>query len=211
MLIAGAGRHAKDLLLLLSDLKNDKEIVFFDDVTEGLSKKFFGEYRILSSIEEAQLFFNTDNNFSLGLGGTYTRQILANKLNEIGGLLTSVISRNSVIGNFDVYLGDGLNIMPYSFISNSVSIGKGTLINTSVKIHHDVKIGKFCEIAPGATILGDVNIDDFSFIGANATILPNIKVGMNCRIGAGAVVTKSIPSNSTSVGVPAKIIKVNNE
>lgn len=211
MLIGGAGRHAKDLLLLLNELENDREIVFFDDVADDLSEYIFGKYRILRSIDEAQILFKTDNNFSLGLGGTYARKALSNKLNEIGGLLTSVISNNSLIGNFDVHLDNGLNIMPYSVISNSVSIGKGSLINISTKIHHDVKIGKFCDLAPGATILGGVNIDDFSFIGANATILPNIKIGMNCRVGAGSVVTKNIPPNSTAVGAPAKIIKVNNE
>ncbi|WP_340103283.1 acetyltransferase [Rhodohalobacter sp. 8-1] len=211
MLIAGAGRHTKDLLLVISEQKTNKEIVFFDDVTAELSEHIFSKYRILRSIEEAQEFLKTDNSFVLGLGGTNQREIISNKLNDIGGVLTSIISRNSIIGNFDINLADGLNIMPNSFISNSVSIGKGTLINTSAKIHHDVKIGKFCDIAPGATILGGVYINDFSFIGANATILPNVKVGMNCKIGAGSVVTKSIPSNSTAVGVPAKVIKVNNE
>lgn len=52
-----------------------------------------------------------------------------------------------------------------------------------------------------------VTIGDNVWIGAGATILPGVEIGENCVIGAGSVVTKSIPSNSLAVGVPAKVIK----
>jgi serine O-acetyltransferase len=43
-------------------------------------------------------------------------------------------------------------------------------------------------------------------IGAGAKVLGNIVVGENCRIGAGSVVLRSVPDNSTVVGVPAHIV-----
>lgn len=43
--------------------------------------------------------------------------------------------------------------------------------------------------------------------GAKATIIGNITIGNNVKIGAGAVVVKDVPSNSTVIGVPARIIK----
>jgi serine O-acetyltransferase len=49
-------------------------------------------------------------------------------------------------------------------------------------------------------------IEDNVVIGDGAKVLGNIIVGRNCRIGAGSVVLRSVPENSTVVGVPAHII-----
>ena len=49
-------------------------------------------------------------------------------------------------------------------------------------------------------------IEDDVVIGGGAKVLGNITVGRNCRIGAGSVVLRSVPANSTVVGVPGHII-----
>jgi serine O-acetyltransferase len=43
-------------------------------------------------------------------------------------------------------------------------------------------------------------------VGTGAKVLGNITVGDNCRVGAGSVVLRSIPDNSTIVGVPGHIV-----
>lgn len=53
---------------------------------------------------------------------------------------------------------------------------------------------------------GGVHIGDNVYIGTGAKILGNIQVGNNVKIGANAVVITDIPSNSTAVGMPARII-----
>lgn len=45
------------------------------------------------------------------------------------------------------------------------------------------------------------------WIGANATVLAGVTIGDGAVIAAGAVVTKDIPENTVSGGVPAKAIK----
>ncbi|MFA0544321.1 acyltransferase, partial [Vibrio sp. 10N.222.52.B7] len=45
------------------------------------------------------------------------------------------------------------------------------------------------------------------YIGPNVSIVENVILGTEVIIGAGAVVTKNIPSYSTAVGVPARLIK----
>lgn len=44
-------------------------------------------------------------------------------------------------------------------------------------------------------------------VGTGAKILGNIKIGDFVKIGANSVVLRSVPSNSTVIGVPGKIIK----
>ena len=48
-----------------------------------------------------------------------------------------------------------------------------------------------------------------SHIGFRATIHArhDLEIGKNCMIGAMSFVNKSIPDNTTAVGVPAKVIK----
>lgn len=201
MLVAGAGRHAKDLLTVLEELSED--LFFFDDITEGKEALFLDSYSLLSSLKEVEVHLKKDNRFVLGIGGTSLRKRICEKLRSVGGKECSIISTNAIVSQNDVFLGSGLNVMPFVFVSNSVSIGNGTLLNTRSSVHHDVKVGAYCDISPGATLLGGVKVGNFTHIGANATILPDILIGNNCIIGAGSVVTKNTPDNAKIKGNPA--------
>lgn len=58
---------------------------------------------------------------------------------------------------------------------------------------------------------GKIVIGDNCFIGTRAIIMPDVIIGDNCVIGAGSIVTRSIPSNSVVVGIPARIIMTTDE
>lgn len=106
---------------------------------------------------------------------------------------------------------------------------------TGIEIHPGAKIGKNlfidhgCGVVIGETaIIGD-NVTMFHgvtlggtgkekgkrhptignnvFIGSGAKILGNINIGNNVKIGANAVVLKSVPDNSTVVGIPGVKVK----
>jgi sugar O-acyltransferase (sialic acid O-acetyltransferase NeuD family) len=208
MLVAGAKRHAKEILQLFHQLNKIDGLVFYDDVTIELPEFFYGKFRVIKTLDDAKIYFKSvDENFVLGLGQPFLRKILADKLTYSGGNLCSIISNEALIGNYNVQLENGLNIMNKVMISNDVFVGKGSLINANSSLHHDVKIGCFCEISPSSVLLGGCEIGSFTTIGANVTILPNVKIGRNCIVGAGAVVTKNIPDNCLALGVPAKVVK----
>ncbi len=201
MIITGAGGHAKDLLTDI-DIKN-RPIVFFDESPNRASTLYLDRFEIISSLDDLATSFKTDPHFILGVGTPKNRILLFKKCSNAGGKLFSTISKSAVIGDSNVSIGAGVNIMPFVFVSNNVRIGEGSLINTRANIHHDVTIGTFCDISPGALILGGVTIGNESWVGAGAVILPNVKVGNNCTIGAGAVVTRDIKDHETMVGNPA--------
>ena len=48
-------------------------------------------------------------------------------------------------------------------------------------------------------------------VGSGAKILGPFTVGDNARVAAGAVVLDEVPPNSTAVGVPARIVRVNGQ
>jgi sugar O-acyltransferase (sialic acid O-acetyltransferase NeuD family) len=211
MIIVGAKGFAKEVLQVVSvdNEYTDDSIVFFDDVSTDLPKKLFGRYNILLSIDQAKAYIKSSGkaSFVLGLGNPKHRKKLFEKFINIGGEPTTLHSKNSEIGSFDVSVGIGTTIMSGAIISNSVTIGKGCLIYYNSIITHDCVIGDFVEISPNASISGRCIIGNQSSIGTNATILPDVKIGKNVIVGAGTVVLSDVPDNCTIVGVPGKIIQ----
>ncbi|MGD6961107.1 serine O-acetyltransferase [Fictibacillus phosphorivorans] len=80
-----------------------------------------------------------------------------------------------------------------------VIISSKAIIGNNVTIYHQVTIGTI-------KANGDAPIiEDNVLIGAGAKILGPIVIGEGAKIGANAVVINDVPSNKTTVGVPAKL------
>lgn len=208
MLIVGARGFAKEVLEILCQLNDTRDIVFYDDVSEDLPNQLYGRFDILRKTDEVVKYFqNIDSRFTIGIGGPVLRKKMYDKFTILGGLFTSTISPKANIGHYGTKISKGANILIGAIVSNDVSIQKGTIVYFNTIITHDCFVGKFVELSPGAKLLGRVKIGDYSQIGASATILPNITIGKNVVVGAGSVVTKDVPDNCVVIGVPAKIIK----
>ena len=119
----------------------------------------------------------------------------------------------------------GYTIRPMLHRSRGVKIGKGVWISqfvyidevhpANIVIEDNVTIGLRTTIfahfysgfyEPGKKV-GKVKIEKNVYIGPHCVIFHNVTIGEGSVIGAGSVVTKTIPSFSVAVGVPAKVIK----
>lgn len=96
-------------------------------------------------------------------------------------------------------------------------IGKNLFIDhgAGVVIGETAIVGDNCTIFQNAT-LGGVSLSKGKrhptlknnvIVGAGAKVLGDIVIGDNVKIGANAVVVKSVESNLTVVGIPAKPLK----
>ena len=105
----------------------------------------------------------------------------------------------------------GIEIHPAAKIGKRFFIDHGT----GVVIGETAIIGDDVTIYQGVTLGGtgkDVGkrhptIGNNVMIGSGAKVLGPLNIGDNSRIAAGAVVLSDIPSNSTAVGVPARVVK----
>ncbi|MDE6593196.1 MAG: serine O-acetyltransferase [Oscillospiraceae bacterium] len=104
-------------------------------------------------------------------------------------------------------------------IHPGAKIGKGLFIDhgMGVVIGETTEIGDNCLIYQGVTLGGTgkdkgkrhPTLGNNVMVGAGARVLGPFKVGDNSKIAANAVVLESVPPNSTAVGVPARIAKLN--
>lgn len=202
MVIAGAGGHAREIIDLLTVAERE-QTYFFDNIRTD-SPLTICNIPVLSSIPLLAEQFASDPRFLLGTGSPESRRFLFDLFTKAGGVATTIIADTAFVSGIETSIGEGSNVMAFAFISNSVHIGIGTLINTRANIHHDVKVGSFCEIGPGAVLLGAAEVGNETMIGAGTVVLPKVKVGTGVKIGAGSVVTRDVPDGMTVKGVPAK-------
>ncbi|MBM4127675.1 MAG: serine O-acetyltransferase [Nitrospira sp.] len=106
-------------------------------------------------------------------------------------------------------------------IHPSAKIGTGFFIDhgMGVVIGETAEVGNYVTLFQGVTLGGTgkergkrhPTLGNHVVVGAGAKILGGIKIGDNVKIGANSVVLKNVPSNSTVIGVPARIIKSQGE
>ncbi|BAY81958.1 serine O-acetyltransferase [Calothrix parasitica NIES-267] len=101
-------------------------------------------------------------------------------------------------------------------IHPAARIGKGVFIDhgMGVVIGETAVVGDYCLLYQGVTLGGTgkekgkrhPTLGRNVTVGAGAKVLGNINIGSNARVGAVSVVLKDIPSNSTVVGIPGRIV-----
>lgn len=104
-------------------------------------------------------------------------------------------------------------------IHPGAKIGRRFFIDhgTGVVIGETAEVGDDVTVYQGVTLGGTgkdtgkrhPTVGSGVLIGAGAKILGPFKIGDNAKIAAGAVVLHPVPSNSTAVGSPARVIKRN--
>lgn len=91
---------------------------------------------------------------------------------------------------------------------SGVVIGETAVVETGVVIYQGVTLGgtgKDKGKKRHPTVMHDC------IISAGSKVLGGITVHENCKIGAGSVVLSDVPANSTVVGIPGKIVRINGE
>jgi serine O-acetyltransferase len=118
--------------------------------------------------------------------------LLGRWLSQVARLLTGIeIHPGAEIGR-RLFIDHGMGVV----------IGETAIVGNDVTLYQDVTLGgtgkEHGKRHP--------TIEDNVVVGGGARILGNIVVGKNCRIGAGSVVLRSVPPDSTVVGVPGHIV-----
>ncbi len=105
----------------------------------------------------------------------------------------------------------GIEIHPGATIGKNFFIDHGA----GVVIGETAEIGDNCTLYQGVTLGGTgkdtgkrhPTLGNNVMVGCGAKVLGPFKIGDNSKIAANAVVLKEVPSDSTAVGIPAKVVR----
>ena len=95
------------------------------------------------------------------------------------------------------FLGDGVVVMPPSYINVGAWLGPGSMVDSHVLVGSCAQIGAGVHLSAGVTIGGvlepagarPVIVEDGAFVGAGSALLEGVLVGRGGVIGAGVTLT----------------------
>ena len=108
-------------------------------------------------------------------------------MGNFGEVKNATLGRGTKMGHFS-YIGDAT-------IGENVNIGAGTI---TMNFSADGKKHR-------------TEIGDNAFIGSDSLLRAPITIGEGAITGGGSVVTKPVPAHSVAVGMPARVIRRNEE
>lgn len=210
IVILGGGDFGKEVAWLIEDINKAEPtynlIGFLDDDEKKIGQKVNG-YEVLGPISSLT---------ELDRRGPVCA-VIATQDGDV---------RKKIAGMFPDFEGWETLIHPTANVSDTTTIGKGSIICSKISISvntvigefcvfnigiimgHDCVIGDFVSIMSGVCITGHVRIKDGAYIATNSTVIPGMKIGDHARVGAGSVVIRNVKDNTLVMGVPAKVIKL---
>jgi serine O-acetyltransferase len=112
-----------------------------------------------------------------------------------------------IITNIEIHPGAVIGENFFIDHGSGVVIGETTIIGDHVTLYQGVTLG-------GVSTRKEKRhptLGDHILVGAGAKVLGNITIGDYVQIGANSVVVKDVPSSSTVVGIPGRIVKIDGD
>lgn len=195
IVILGAGGHGK-VLFDICRVSGHEVRGFLD---EGVSGPVHDLPVLGGDAMLSDPAFVAAHTFALGVGEQTIHKRLTELVLENNGTLATLVHPAATLSQ-SVTLGEGTVVMAGAVINIDTRVGAHCIINTLASIDHDCVLGDGVQICPGATLAGGVQCGDDVFIGSGATILPSVTIGARTFVGGGATVNKDLPADKTVYG-----------
>lgn len=172
-------------------------VSLWEKIKEDFSQPILHDPAINSKVE---LFFNYPGVWALA------NYRIAHALHVKGfkTLARALMGISQIITNIDIHPACTIGRRVFLDHAFGVVIGETAIVGDDVLIYQGVTLGG---VSLERGVKRHPTIGDHTVIGSGAKILGDITIGENCRIGSNSVVVKSIPDDSTAVGVPARVIE----
>ncbi len=213
VVIIGAGGHGREIADILrhqAQVTGSMKVEGFVDGNQALHGKELDGLPVLGDWD----WFDTADRNGLkiicAVGNPQTCRKLVNRAIVSKLEFTSAISPLAHLSP-RAHIGKGVVIFPHVIINTGARIGSFITLNIGASVSHDTVVGDFTNINPAVHLAGNVTVGEGCYLGMGTNVIQGCSIGAWSVIGAGAVVIRNIPSHTTAIGVPAKVIKTNQE
>lgn len=208
VIIVGASGFGRELLSLIEWINSITPtwnvLGFLDDNLHALDG-FDIPYKVLGCINEWKT--NGTEQYALAIAAPRTKEKIVSILKERGAQFATIIAPTATIGSRTT-VGEGVVMFGDVGISVDCKIGDYVFFNTLDGIGHDVVIGDYCTFGPKVCISGTTKMGKGANVGALASTYPGVEVGDYATIGMNSVAIRRVKPNTTVIGVPARILKM---
>ena len=173
------------------------EVSLWEKIKEDFSQPILHDPAINSKTE---LFFNYPGVWAL----VNYRIAHAFYLKGFKTFARAIMGISQIITNIDIHPACTIGRRVFLDHAFGVVIGETAIVGDDVLIYQGVTLGG---VSLERGVKRHPTIKSHTVIGSGAKVLGDIVIGENCRIGSNSVVVKSIPDDSTAVGIPARIIE----
>ena len=172
-------------------------VSLWEKIKEDFSQPILHDPAINSKVE---LFFNYPGVWALA------NYRIAHALHVKGFKVVAraLMGISQIITNTDIHPACTIGRRVFIDHAFGVVVGETAIVGNDVLIYQGVTLGG---VSLDRGVKRHPTIGNHTVIGSGAKILGDITIGENCRIGSNSVVVKSIPDDSTAVGVPARVIE----
>lgn len=204
---SGFGREVAWLIERINEVEATWNILGFLDDNAALHNTIVGGYSVLGSSEMVAKY--PEAWLTCAIGSAKIRQRIIDKIEAISDKPPrfATLIDPSVIRSQRVAIGEGSIICAHTILTVDIQIGTHVIINLDCTIGHDAVIEDFATLYPSVNISGATRIGRCTELGTGMQIIQGKTIGHEAIIGAGTVVVKDIPPQCTAVGIPARVIK----
>lgn len=194
ILIYGGGGHGKCVIELVRSVGTYEIVGIVDDgIRAGLQVmgcEVLGDESVIAPLHASGV--QQALNAVGGIGDVQLRISIFRKLINVGFSFPTLIHPSSVVEPSAV-LGDGIQVLPQSYIGTDAAVGFGVIINNGVIVSHDCQLGDYAGLAPGVILAGGVRVGEGVQMGLGVTVNLNVNIGEYAQIGNSAVIKADVP------------------
>lgn len=132
----------------------------------------------------------------------------------VGGIQSPNISFPNIIHPDVVYadeesvtMGKGNIVQRGSAFSCDVKMGDFNVFNGGTVLGHDVVLGSYNVLMPAVRISGSTTVGDGNFFGISSIVLQGLKIGNGVTLSAGSVLMRKAKDGKLYIGNPAKLME----
>jgi len=203
---SGFGREVAWSVERINKLSPTWNLQGFMDDDDSIQGKDINGYRVLGKTCDVGEY--PDTSFVVAVGASKVREKIVNNMKNFNPSIKfgTVIDPSAEISD-SVSIGEGTIVCAHTIITVNITIGNHVIINLDCTIGHDAILHDFVTLYPSVNVSGITTIGHAVELGTGMQIIQGRSVGDYSIVGAGAVVVKDIPRKCTAVGSPAKPIK----